>query len=52
MIIVLMRIMSPFVSENIAFVYMDDIPIASPDRSQHLERLDTVLKLVNQQNIS
>jgi hypothetical protein len=52
MITVLMGIMSPLVSQNIAFVYMDDISIASSDWSQHLERLDMVLKTLDLNNLS
>jgi hypothetical protein len=52
MITVLMGIMSPLVSQNIAYVYMDDISVASSDWSGHLERLETVLKTLDMNNLS
>ena len=52
MINVLMGIMSPLVSQNIAFVYMDDICVASSDWSLHLERLETVLRTLDLNNLS
>jgi hypothetical protein len=52
MITVLMGIMSPFVSQNKAFVHMDDISFASHDWSQHLKRLETVLKILDLNTLS
>jgi Reverse transcriptase (RNA-dependent DNA polymerase) len=52
MITVLMGLMSPLVAQNIAFVYIDDICIASSDWSIHLDRLETVLKTLDLNNLS
>ena len=52
MINVLMGVMSPLVSQNIAFIYMDDICIASSDWAQHLERLEIILKTLDINNLS
>lgn len=52
MITVLMGIMSSLVSQGIAYVYMDDISVTSPDWPTHLERLETVLKTLDLNNLS
>jgi hypothetical protein len=52
MITVLMGIMSPLVAQNIAYCYMDDISIASFSWTDHLKKLETVLKTLDANNLS
>ena len=52
LITILMGMMSPLVAQGIAFLYMDDICLGAPTWQSHLERLETVLKTLDTNNIS
>ena len=52
MILVLMGIMSPLISQSIAYAYMDDIITCSRDWPDVLLKLETILKTLDSNNFS
>jgi len=52
MILVLMTIFSPLVSQGIAYVYMDDISTAAKTWSEAIEKLELVLQIIESNNLS
>jgi hypothetical protein len=52
MVTVLSTVFSSLVSQGIVYLYMDDICLTSKDWSTHLQRLETVLKTLDINNLS
>ena len=52
MLTVLMSIMSPLVAQGVAYLYMDDICLASANWDTHIAQLQTVLETLDFNNLS